>query len=542
MYHHSFERTLTYDDTLSEWLASAATMPLRDRVMIMPAVKNRYATLFSKKAIETKDFEVRFTMSATDNGEGGPEQDGVLAFWISLDNYAKAYNEEAIISDPNKDWGEGLKTLGHTLLANRPVFKGLGVAFFGHGRDKGHRKQHVAALWNDGSKRVEKAESLMDEALGSQVKALDWMTAGTEVSVRVARDGSITGSVMTLDLPAHLAGSLWGWAPDGVNNEGILTFESDGKVKWKDGAAQGGWVVLSGNRLQLEFEGQKYVLRFEGSHRAVVEEPRRTPASALLYGGKDNGPVQEDWVQVFKMPSGTFPLAGAECFVGFTGFTGTKSYVEVDLHRLQLTNFDGSTAGEDESDLLATDTSAWLKVLEEEKRYVTQASQTEAVKRLLKLLTDHVDRYDRLGEQLRSDTVRMEDRLDKLGADLSNYLAATQAWSFEAQQFDSQAVKGRIAWISSVLTKNRQEHDEKLKVVHKAAQDLKATRADAATAEEPSKRKVQAVAEKAKAVTEMAAQGSRQTSVLLFMIVLAFAGLGLLFLNRMRYYEKKHYI
>lgn len=138
--------------------------------------------------------------------------------------------------------------------------------------------------------------------------------------------------------------------------------------------------------------------------------------------------------------------------------------------------------------------------------------------------------------------MRMEDRLDTFGADLSNYLAATQAFSFEASKFTSNSVKEHLAGIKSVLTKNRQAHDEKLEVVHKAAQDLKATKADKAMASEPSKRKVQVVAEKAQQVTDLAAEGSTQTNLLLFLIVAAVAGMGLLFLNRMRYYEKKHYI
>ncbi|CAK0792577.1 unnamed protein product, partial [Prorocentrum cordatum] len=88
--HHSFERTLTYADTLGDWLrhegglrslpeaapraarpgapwrcrlSSAATMALRDRVQLMPAVADRQALFWSKRDIATQDFEVRFTLS-----------------------------------------------------------------------------------------------------------------------------------------------------------------------------------------------------------------------------------------------------------------------------------------------------------------------------------------------------------------------------------------------------------------------------------------------------------------------------------------------
>jgi len=50
------------------------------------------------------------------------------------------------------------------------------------------------------------------------------------------------------------------------------------------------------------------------------------------------------------------------------------------------------------------------------------------------------------------------------------------------------------------------------------------------------------VQEQSKALETFAARGSTQANSLLLIMVVAVAGLGLLFLNRMRYYEKKHYI
>jgi len=542
MYHHSFERTMTYDDTLGDWLSSAASTALRDRVQLQPSVPNRHATFFSNKALDTQDFEVRFSISATDNGEGGDgPRDGVLAFWLSLDNFAKQWHERAIVTVPTKVWDDGLIATKHTFLSNKPKFKGLLVAFVGHGKNAGVRQQHVVGVWNDGSKSFSR-EALFDQAFGGQIKAMDWMTAGTEVKVRVHRNGSITGHVMTLDLSRHLAGSLFGFATDGVNSDGTLTFEQDGKLRWNNGDPQGVYEQLGGNRMFLSFNGQNYTVRFEGSHRAVVEHPRKSPQSALLYGVTDIGEQAEDWTKVFELPGGTFPLAGTECYVGFTGWTGSKTYIEVDLTRLETTNFDPRTAGEDESDLLASDTGAWLKVLEEEKRYVSQASQTEAISRLLALLKEHVDRYNRLGEQVRSDLVRMEGRMDMFERDLSTYLAALQAWSFEAQKFDAGEVKDHIVGIRAALSSGNEQHDRHLHSVSRAATDLKALHGNAESMAGPARAKVMAVAEQSKAVEEFAAAGASQTNGLLFVIVLAVGGLGLLFLNRMRYYEKKHYI
>merc|ERR1719174_236688 len=54
--HHSFEKTLSYDDRLGDWLASASTMPLRDRLQILPPVPDRYGLFWNKVAAQTRDF------------------------------------------------------------------------------------------------------------------------------------------------------------------------------------------------------------------------------------------------------------------------------------------------------------------------------------------------------------------------------------------------------------------------------------------------------------------------------------------------------
>lgn len=543
MMHHSFERVLTYDDTLADWLLSASSMALRDRVQLLPPVRDRHGLFWSKKAVETRDFEVTFTLSATDNGEGkeGP-QDGFVAFWLGLDHFAGSYQEQVIVQEPSKDWHKGLEATGLTFLGNRPTFKGLVVAFVLEDRQHTkaeHNRQLAAALWSDGSKPLA-LQDLLTQDTGAQKIEKGWMTSGTQVKVRVFPDGHLTGSVMTLDVLKFLPGSLWGWAPDGVDNSGMLSFQADGKVKWNDGEAQGRWEALAGNRLSLTFNGGTYVLRCEGSHRAVVEEPQQEPRPAMLLGGKDLGAQEEDWQVVFSFPTGTIPLA-AEFFMGFSGWTGSASYIEVDVHRIETVNFDATTIGEDEADVLKEKEKLWMEVLKSEMRFVSQASQAEAVVRLTKLLSEHVDEYDRAGEKIREDLVNMEERLDTLGSDLSTYLAAAQAFSFEAQQFDPQVVRDHIVGISSVLARGKEAHDAKLVAVHEAAKVLKASGSGSRLTEE-SKVKVQGVQETAMAMEHFAAKGSAQTNLLLLIMVVSVAGLGFLFLSRMRYYEKKHYI
>mmetsp|Transcript_93572 Transcript_93572/g.238256 ORF Transcript_93572/g.238256 Transcript_93572/m.238256 type:complete len:583 (-) Transcript_93572:159-1907(-) len=530
--HHSFERTLSYDDTLGDWLASAGSIPLRDRLQIVPPVPDRYGFFWSKKPVTTRDFEVTFTVSASDNGEAKRAPlDGAFAFWLSPDSLAAQYNEQAVVSVPSKDWDEGLQKVGLTLLSNKPNFRGLAMTF------SDAATQTVSALWNDGAKtRV--FGDLTSTASGAQSKALKWMTAGTQVKVRVTPDGAVKGSVMTLDVQKHIVGSLWGFAEDGVTSKNMISFQADGKVTWDDGPAHGGWYLVPGNKMGLTMNNQTYVIRFEGSNRAVVENSQAEPQPILLYGGQDTGVHEDDWQVVFTLPPGTFP--GGEAYMGFSAYTGSKSYIEVDMHRLETVNFDAKVAGEDDSDVLEAQLAEWLEVLESEKKYLDQASQSEAVLRLTQLLSTHVERCDKDGDKLKENLIKMEERLDTLGSDMSTHLAAVKAYSFESQQFEPEVLKGHIIGIKAIFVKSKGIHDEKVRRVQQAAKDLKTKGGTQLT--ESSKRKVISVQEQSKAVEDFAAAGSSQTNMLLLILCAAVAGLGFLFLNRMRYYEKKHYI
>lgn len=186
------------------------------------------------------------------------------------------------------------------------------------------------------------------------------------------------------------------------------------------------------------------------------------------------------------------------------------------------------------------DADQWKKVLEEEKRYLSQASQMQAVQRLTKLLSDHVDRYTSIGEKVKGDVAKMETRLEALGEDFGKLVMETEAFDFKTGAFNTDTVKEHIKGLSNIFSKDKETHDSKFQQVHEVAKDLKAK--GGSVMGEASKQKVSSAAEQAKTLEEHATRGSNQTGVLLLCMVVSVAGLGILFLNRMRYYEKKHYI
>lgn len=530
--HHSFEKTMSYDNTLDQWKLSASSMALRDRIQLTPPVINRHGMFFSKSGIETHEFSVEFTLSAFDNGENrGTAQDGHVAFWLNLESYTASFDEKAIVSDPGKNWQDGLNKQGLTFLSNRPQFKGLVVAF-----SIKNGKETITALWNDGSKIADLQNLPLTDALQKEFK---WMSAGTKVKITHTKQHGLVGKMSTLNTEAVLGGSVWGFSTDGANNDALVTFNGGGKVAVDEKETSGKWAVLPANKFSADIKGVEYIFRLEGSHMAVAEHPEKFPRPVLLYGGKDTGPIETDWKDFFTFPARTLN-AGAGFYMGFTAYTGSASYIEADLHRLVTVNLDPNVMGEEETDVLSEEAS-WLKMLESEKRFLDQANQTEALREITLLLNEHVERYEKSGDLIKKDLILMEERLDNLGGQMSTYLAAAKAYSFESMKFEPDAVKASLANLKTVLSSGGKKHDERMTEMSEYAQQLK-TNGGGAHLSPENKAKIQRVKLQSDTVEKFAAEGSKQTSYLLFFLIAAVAGLAYLFFTKMNYYEKKHYI
>mmetsp|Transcript_88299 Transcript_88299/g.250247 ORF Transcript_88299/g.250247 Transcript_88299/m.250247 type:complete len:526 (+) Transcript_88299:1-1578(+) len=525
-------------------------MALRDRVQLLPPVHNRYGILWSNKALTTHDFETSFCLTGKPTTKTGANdrRDGVLAFWISPENFTASFSEQNIVA-ASKDWDVGLKQAGLSFVANKPNFRGLAVIFLGSLYGGPAPRQAIAAVWNDGSKIID-LNTVTDQAY--KHKFHDWLQSPTMVKVHVTKDGEIVGSVMTLDISRHFAGTIWGWSTDGVSVAVNLQFDVDFTLRSatpdakESAAVLGNWSVESGSRIRISFGVQSYTLRLEGAHMAVMEEDEpwmSVGQPVLYYGGQiDKAKPQDGWTEVFRFPSGTFPATANESFVGFSGWTGSLNGFEADLNWLEMTNYDRESFGDEDLDAFGDSSSQWLQVLEQERQMIDQAGQSEAINRLKSLLTSFTAQYNDMGEKLREKFVGMETRMEVLGTDMSTYLSMAQAWKLESQSFDPASIKDHIVGIRSAIATSNQVHDTKLGVVHAAAKTLKAKKEQDSRAGESGRAKVQSVAQQAASVEKLAAQGSKQTNGLLVVIVIAVAGMGLLFLNRMRYYEKKHYI
>lgn len=539
--HHSFERTISHESANSSWLMGMTTMAYKDRVLLMPPVGDRSALLWSTKAIKSTDFEVVFTLSGDQNGA----KDGSLAFWLSQEDFASGFPQQKIIeaslADAKKDWKVGMRDAGLTFLCNKPSFKGLALVFTPFDSHD-QAKQSIVGLWRSATDGpLGEVRDIFKEP-NAKIATTDWLHFGMQLKVQVKKDGSITVSKRDVE-PGRSAGSVWSWSPDGENVEGDFSLSPDNSVTWQDKKVEGGsWSIQRGGKLNVTIKDKSYLLRLEGN-MGIQELPDSLKRGVAYYGGK--GIEDVAWQQIATWPAKTFPSEDASrtgSFLGFTGFSGSTSGMEVELNSLQTLNYDSSVMGEDDGALFADDSEEWKKALAEEARYVDQSSQSDAVKHLIKLLGDHVAKEAKISEKARTDLLKMEGRLDKLSSEFSNYLAATEAWSADTDKLDPMVVRDHISKFRSLLTQGKDVHNAKLAQVQTASNQLKDTQSKNQLGGEAGRQKVQASLQQSQLMKDYAAAGTKQSNVLLFVIVVAVGGLAYLFFSRMKYYEKKHFI
>jgi len=529
---HSFQRTLSFEDTLGDWLFTAASMPLRDRVNLLPPVADRFGIAFHKRTIDTSDFTASFSLGATGT-KSSNAADGYVALWLGNQNYSQAFADGSIVQEPDKNWQKGMNSKGLTLLGNKPTFQGLGLAFF-----EITGRQSVAAVWNDGSKSV----SMSDFTSGSTSKELDWLNKVIQVKLAFTAKGVVTAQVAVHDPTALISDTTWSWASDGVKVDSNVKFQKDGTT-----VPEGKWSMLPGNKVQVEFEQKshkkRYTLRLEGPHRAEVIQPVKDPRPAMMRfeTGDKSQDVQVTWHDILSLPAGTHMQP--KSYIGMTGYTGKGQFIEVDVHGLDVVNMDSQKVGEQDSSEAVEGglDPEWLKLLESEKKFLDQATQGQAVVELTKFLTEHIQHYETVSNKLKSDLGAMEGRVESLGSDMANFVSLIEAFNFDASRFDPLEVKSHIKGIRAVLSKAAETGDAKLGAVHEAAKKLK-EQGGGHKISEASKAKAHSLHKQAETVEVYAAQGARQTTIMLIILILAVGGLGSLFFGRMRYYEKKHYI
>eukprot|EP00928_Gymnodinium_smaydae_P063801 TRINITY_DN47290_c0_g1_i1.p1 TRINITY_DN47290_c0_g1~~TRINITY_DN47290_c0_g1_i1.p1 ORF type:complete len:505 (-),score=99.90 TRINITY_DN47290_c0_g1_i1:70-1542(-) len=123
---HSFQAPLQHQELLDEWLVSGASIFERDRLLLHPAIPQRYGFLWSRHPLKTGNFEVIVHLKVT-----GPKRaesfdsDQSIGLWFVEENVASNFDEPAIIK--SESWKAGMDSAGFTFAGAKSKFKGIGA-------------------------------------------------------------------------------------------------------------------------------------------------------------------------------------------------------------------------------------------------------------------------------------------------------------------------------------------------------------------------------------------------------------------------------
>jgi len=455
MAHHSFKRTMTYNDGLPFWTMSSGTMALRDRLQLAPPVANRFGYLFSKKPVLTDDFEVSFYFRVA--GPRRTTKDGAFAMWITPENSSAVWKEEEAVKAPT--WEEGLKKQDMTLIGSKATFDGLGVMFSALDRNKRYNPS-VTGAWGDGRRPK---VLFQDMPLGSDTKR---------------------GDVQT-----HFAD----WRNIGKLETGEESW-AQFKVRCRPGS--------------------------------VVGHLRAKPAAGF--------------VEVFRMPA----TVKKGSYIGFsaqTGEAGSDPADEISILGVETKNFDSSVIGEEVLKSEMAGEEDWAKVLAADKQYLTQKSQKEAIAKLSEMLRKHNDRYNTIGHELKTSLAGLEERMSTLQANIG-MIRNEIKMPYDGKNVDIDKVKTEIVGLRKFFQKDQADHEKKIVEVKDVTQKVKESHDTHTKSGIFDKKKMEKVSSQVAVLEENVANTSAMSNRMLLFLLFCVAGLGFLFLSRMRYYEKKHYI
>jgi hypothetical protein len=242
--------------------------------------------------------------------------------------------------------------------------------------------------------------------------------------------------------------------------------------------------------------------------------------------------ADERWIEILQLSADTqMPVS----YVGFTGLSGSASSMKVEVLSMKMINYDTSKAGEILEGV--EDSVLWAQALARDFHFINQQSQTEAISQLSALFGSMLKFLQESDSECRTLAVSLDDRVDALDARLQSMKLRAEAYNERTGSVDVGVLKSQLRTIHGLLSNERSSHETKMVEMQRAAETLKRSN----TLEE-SRSKMKEAAAKFAALEAQVQHGTRQTAYLVILLVLAVMFFGFLFVNRMRYYEKHHYV
>jgi len=263
------------------------------------------------------------------------------------------------------------------------------------------------------------------------------------------------------------------------------------------------------------------------------------------------------WNECFKIqiPNTKEPIK-AGGFIGMTAWSGTPPAGEmpdsISVVEVSVKNMDENIVGEEMKDVTSKIQDAYREMLTDKNRHFTdQKSQTEHLIRLVNMLSEHVGTVKPEEEKMFQQIEGLEGRLSKLDKDcgtlnkeLEILLPDGGAASGKTYNQMSEEIWGRILGMRDdviglrrILTKDSASHKQKIEEVHKNIVEVKKKHSEAGGPE-----KLSVMAKQSEVIHQTVRSRGSQMSWMFLVLVASVVGIGVLMWNRMRYYEKKHFI
>mmetsp|Transcript_62040 Transcript_62040/g.192283 ORF Transcript_62040/g.192283 Transcript_62040/m.192283 type:complete len:493 (-) Transcript_62040:87-1565(-) len=256
------------------------------------------------------------------------------------------------------------------------------------------------------------------------------------------------------------------------------------------------------------------------------------------------------WSECFSLDRSKHPIQ-AGGYIGVTAWSGTPeagaSADLVSIVQIDVTNMDENSIGEDMKDVSTQIQETYREMLTDSHRhFLDQKSQTDHISRLVDMLGEHVNAtvpaeatlFGTLKDyEARMETLGEECRTMKKSVTFFLHAAGTKYSTNADHKAGVEAMKNDIIGLRRLLVKDSTDHKMRIEAVQKHVAEVK-ERAGKGGAPEA----LSVISRQADSLAKTVRSRGMQMSWMMICLLVAILGIGVLMWNRMRYYEKKHFI
>jgi hypothetical protein len=256
--------------------------------------------------------------------------------------------------------------------------------------------------------------------------------------------------------------------------------------------------------------------------------------------------------ECFSVDRKNFPVK-ADGYLGFSAWSGSaqegKSSDFLSIGQVEVVNFDDESVGEELVGVSEKEQAAMESLMAEETRHLKdQKDQKEHISKITAMLSQYLDDAKPESDKM---AFKISSMTDSLGAVDSNCRTLTKEMHLLWHPKDKKAADGKggahkthvqdmkheLIGLRKLLEKEGVSHMEKLEAVHSNLLEYR-DQANKATGSEALGK---IAAQSTKLEKTVQSRGSQMSWMMIFLLA-SVVGIGYLMWQRMRYYEKKHFI